>query len=249
MRDHWTMFAVHQGQLALRSFAYNITVERGQIVVLPPYRHGDHGPANKAAQVLATEVGFDIIPQVKNANPLARIGLPVTVACDHWDELQQYCARVEDCFQGYRRRGPQTFLTAPPWLGLLLTAYLEEGFARSLFRPARHGVVPQWLEVLEGKISNHKFRPQPRGLHRLSGFSRAYVDTNFKKHFGVTPRQHWHRCRLELAMEWLTSRPEMSLAEIATECGYSTQSLFNRHFRRLTGQTPGEFRRAHPAPT
>ena len=69
-----------------------------------------------------------------------------------------------------------------------------------------------------------------------------------RKHFGVTPRQYWHRCRLEVATEWLTSHPEMSMAEIAAECGYSTQSLFNRHFRRLTGQTPGQFRRAHPAP-
>ena len=243
-RDHWSFFAVHKGRLRLRAFAYDIVVAPGQMAILPPYRQANFGPAEGSSQVVATEVGFDVIPQLKGANPLMRLRLPVPIAGAGWSEMQQYCARLE-AHPPRHPRHPSSLLWAPHWLGLLLATYLEQGFAQSRFTPIRVGPVPQWVEALETMISTASATRNPRKLYLLSGFSRAHVDATFRKHFGTTPRQLWHRCRIELAMEWLSSHPEMSVGEIAEACGYSTQSLFNRHFRRLTGQTPGQFRRQH----
>ena len=35
---------------------------------------------------------------------------------------------------------------------------------------------------------------------------------------------------------------ELSLAEVALHAGFSDQSQFSRHFKRLVGVTPGQFR-------
>ena len=103
------------------------------------------------------------------------------------------------------------------------------------------------MQALADHLSNDCPNPElkPQALHRLSGFSRSYVNAMFRKYIGETPREYLHRCRVRLAMERLTGNPEVPLSEVAEICGYSTQSLFNRHFRRLTGMAPGQFRLTH----
>ena len=39
-------------------------------------------------------------------------------------------------------------------------------------------------------------------------------------------------------------RDDLSVAEVAQRLGFSDQSHFTRHFRRLTGSPPGQLRRA-----
>lgn len=46
----------------------------------------------------------------------------------------------------------------------------------------------------------------------------------------------------------LLAHTEFGLAQIALECGFGDQSYFSRVFRRRTGRTPGDYRRAHEAP-
>ena len=55
--------------------------------------------------------------------------------------------------------------------------------------------------------------------------------------------------RIEAAQTMLTSldHASMSIQQVAYEVGYSSLGPFNRAFRDLTGQTPSEFRAAHPA--
>jgi AraC-like DNA-binding protein len=44
------------------------------------------------------------------------------------------------------------------------------------------------------------------------------------------------------AKELLQARTDLSLAEVAAHSGFSDQSQFSNHFKRLTGITPGQFR-------
>jgi AraC family transcriptional regulator len=46
--------------------------------------------------------------------------------------------------------------------------------------------------------------------------------------------------RVERAKEFLQG--DLCLAEVATHDGYSVQSQFSHHFKRLVGVTPGQFR-------
>lgn len=52
--------------------------------------------------------------------------------------------------------------------------------------------------------------------------------------------------RHQLAVRFLTD-PRMGIAEVGFLLGFSDPSAFHRAFRRWTGQTPGDFRRANTA--
>ena len=50
------------------------------------------------------------------------------------------------------------------------------------------------------------------------------------------------RRRIERAKQLLQAGTDLSLAEVALRAGFSDQSQFSRHFKRLVGVTPGRFR-------
>ncbi|NDV94880.1 AraC family transcriptional regulator [Dysgonomonas sp. 521] len=66
----------------------------------------------------------------------------------------------------------------------------------------------------------------------------------FTKLKGETPHNFIRRCRVEKAARLIQSGQYLFLHEIAYECGFSTQSLFVRTFRKYYGISPHEFRKA-----
>ena len=75
---------------------------------------------------------------------------------------------------------------------------------------------------------------------RLSPFHLARV---FKQALGVSPHQYLIQQRVNSA-RWLLSAGsgERSLAELANAVGFADQSHLTRHFKRVLGVTPGQFR-------
>jgi AraC-like DNA-binding protein len=60
---------------------------------------------------------------------------------------------------------------------------------------------------------------------------------------GTTLRAVFDEVRLEVAIERLRL-PEVSIAQLAFELGFSDQTALSRAFRRWTGRSPAAFRRA-----
>jgi len=73
------------------------------------------------------------------------------------------------------------------------------------------------------------------------GYSRTHVFSLFHKHTGLTPADYLQRMRVKRAQQLLGST-DMSAREVAAECGFSSPSVFNTVFRRLTGTTPLSWR-------
>jgi AraC family transcriptional regulator len=59
---------------------------------------------------------------------------------------------------------------------------------------------------------------------------------------GLPPHQYVIDRRVERARLLLHAGTDLSLAEVALRAGFSDQSQFSRHFKRLVGVTPGQFR-------
>ncbi|MDI4654967.1 helix-turn-helix transcriptional regulator [Xanthobacter autotrophicus] len=72
--------------------------------------------------------------------------------------------------------------------------------------------------------------------------SRSYFIRAFRQATGTTPYQWLLARRVERARALLT-RSGLSLADVAIQCGFSDQSHMTRTFARLTGSTPGAWRR------
>jgi AraC family transcriptional regulator len=79
-------------------------------------------------------------------------------------------------------------------------------------------------------------------LSKECGMSASYFARAFRVSLGMTPHQWITRRRIERAKSLLTQTAE-SLAEISTLCGFVDQSHLGRHFLRLEGISPGQWRR------
>jgi AraC family transcriptional regulator len=76
----------------------------------------------------------------------------------------------------------------------------------------------------------------------IARLSPNYFAWQFKRATGLPPHQYVIARRVERAKQLLQGGTDLSLAEVALRAGFSDQSQFSRHFKRLVGVTPGQFR-------
>ena len=81
-----------------------------------------------------------------------------------------------------------------------------------------------------------------------AGLSLYHFARAFKMSAGTTPRAFVEQRRIERARQ-LIHQSHHSLADIAVEAGFGTQSRLTTRFKRRTGFTPGQYRRGRPRPT
>jgi AraC family transcriptional regulator len=79
-------------------------------------------------------------------------------------------------------------------------------------------------------------------LAQVVGLSTFHFARMFKLAVGVSPQRYVSRMRLEKAMAEIVSG-RSSLAQIALNARFSSQTSFTRAFSRATGMTPAEYRR------
>ncbi|MCJ8141214.1 AraC family transcriptional regulator [Falsirhodobacter halotolerans] len=73
--------------------------------------------------------------------------------------------------------------------------------------------------------------------HSPSAFSRA-----FKRHTGTTLVRYKNQLRVDLACQILLTQPDTKVSEVCYEVGFGNLSNFNRHFLKLKGMSPSQFR-------
>jgi AraC family transcriptional regulator len=95
------------------------------------------------------------------------------------------------------------------------------------------------VEYIEEHLDAGPTLEQMAAVAHLSPYHFA---RQFKAATGLPPHQHVIMRRVERSTRLLQSADENSLAEIAADAGFSDQSQFSRHFKRLVGVTPGQFR-------
>jgi AraC family transcriptional regulator len=108
----------------------------------------------------------------------------------------------------------------------------------------RDGTLPQGrlravVEFVEEHLDAGLTLEQMAAVARLSPYHFA---RQFKAATGLPPHQYLIARRVERAKQVLQGGHEFSLAEVAAQAGFSDQSQFSHHFKRLVGVTPGQFR-------
>src|SRR6202040_3492925 len=78
---------------------------------------------------------------------------------------------------------------------------------------------------------------------RECGLSVGHFSHAFRRTLGVAPHKWLAEQRVVLSKEKLR-RDELSLSDVAAECGFSDQSHLTRVFRQRVGASPGAWRRA-----
>ncbi|WP_186002111.1 AraC family transcriptional regulator [Corallococcus sp. Z5C101001] len=85
------------------------------------------------------------------------------------------------------------------------------------------------------------------GLAKLASMSRTLFAERFRALVGEAPLAYIARWRMHQAMV-LMRDPGKSLAEVARDVGYETESSFGKAFKRHVGMTPGTHRRGVSPP-
>jgi AraC family transcriptional regulator len=73
------------------------------------------------------------------------------------------------------------------------------------------------------------------------GMSHYYFCRLFKRSTGMTPYQYVIKCRIDRAKELLLFRQDCSIADVAFQVGFASQSQFTKHFKKWVGTTPKKF--------
>jgi AraC family transcriptional regulator len=109
----------------------------------------------------------------------------------------------------------------------------------------RDGALPRGrlravVEYIEGHLDTGPSLDQMATVARLSPYHFA---RQFKTATGLPPHQFVIARRVERAKHLLQTGSDYTLAEVASQAGFSDQSQFSQHFKRLVGVTPGQFRK------
>jgi AraC family transcriptional regulator len=80
------------------------------------------------------------------------------------------------------------------------------------------------------------------GIAKAAGVSTSRLNSEFKLTMALAPYQFVMNARVRRANTLLIST-DLPLAEIALQCGFSSQQHMTRMVRRITGRTPGAIRR------
>lgn len=86
---------------------------------------------------------------------------------------------------------------------------------------------------------NHQREISMAALARGIALSAWSFSRVFRQQIGVSPRRYLCEIRVRRAQELIESG--LPLAEIAAAVGFYDQSHLNRHFKRITGITPGRY--------
>ena len=79
-------------------------------------------------------------------------------------------------------------------------------------------------------------------LSQQLGVSQSHMRALFRAETGISLGQHLRRLRLQKAMGLLV-QSELSITQIAEQCGFDSIFSFSRSFRRFSGMMAKEYRK------
>lgn len=76
----------------------------------------------------------------------------------------------------------------------------------------------------------------------IANYSQFHFQKIFSEAVSETPKQYVIRLRLERAAHFIKIFPNLPISEIASGCGFSSDSVFSRAFKNYYGISPDKFR-------
>ena len=97
-------------------------------------------------------------------------------------------------------------------------------------------------EIMDFVDSHYQDDVKMENLEKACSISKEHLARIFRDYMGTTYKKHITKIRMYHAYKLLTNS-DLSLIEIAQECGFSDSRAFIASFRKIYGTTPGKYRR------
>ncbi|XID92653.1 AraC family transcriptional regulator [Paenibacillaceae bacterium WGS1546] len=230
---HWLHTVEGSGEFAVNGTTYRLQSNQG--IFLKP-----HVPHSYAPDPDGWSTWFMTFDGAL-ASPIASaLDIPFAVPIS-WDE---------DCplaisHEHYRERIGHSFDFAGIGGSLEVYAFLSrlKQYGRSSGQPSlskgHERLTPIYLLIEEN------YGDPDLGLGRMAdtlGVSPQYLNTLFRKSWGISPYQYLVRFRIQKSKELLIVDRSRTVRDIAAEVGFQDDSHFVHTFHKLSGMTPVQFR-------
>jgi AraC family transcriptional regulator len=105
-------------------------------------------------------------------------------------------------------------------------------------RPTFSPIIQQAIDYIHEHLNGDLSMAQ---IASSVNISPTYFASLFKKTTGISLHQYVISQRVERAKLLLSKNTDLTIANIASQVGFSSQSHLNYHYKRLTGMTPKQF--------
>ena len=99
-------------------------------------------------------------------------------------------------------------------------------------------------DVLQYVAETLQDQPTADDIAYKFSVSRSKLDRDFKRFTGGTLHDFVDNCRLNQSKSLLRSRLDLSIADVAKSSGFINEAYFFSYFKKHTGRTPAEYRKA-----
>lgn len=224
IHKNYEAICVLDGSTTVRIYETDIHLNRNEILLIPPY--------------------FVHTINVKNA--------AVWIAVFSEDYISEYAGAYGRCFfskfvtdektfsflkENLFYEGTPDLFTAKACLYLLCKNCIENA------KPVVTNLDIDFIGQLTDYISTHiRSGLTMKNTAAAMGFEYHYFSSLFHKYFMTSFTDFVNNYKFESACNLLRNE-EMSISDIAFECGFGSIRNFNRIFKALSGITPAEFRK------
>jgi AraC family transcriptional regulator len=216
----------------------------GSVIVIPassPTWWDWHGPCDSSQVQLDPQLLKRVAAEALDLDP-GRVTLPPVYDLSHPQVRAAMLALDTELQAG----GPGGRLLAESLSNVLAVQLLRHFSHPGAAEPSRGGVLAKHklsavLEYLHEHLDASLSLDDLAGVAHVSPYHFARL---FKNSTGLPPHQYVIAQRVERAKELLRDRDLLPLADVAVETGFSSQSHFTRHFKRLVGVTPQRFQKS-----
>lgn len=160
------------------------------------------------------------------------------------ERLQEPLYTRDPAFRRLARSLLREVAAADPASPLAIDEMLHALWSRLDSQPLRRrGLAPAWLLAVRERLHADYANPPRLGeLGQEAGVHPTHLAREFRRQFGCTVGTYLRRCRLDAARGLLCDS-DRSLADIALELGFASQSHFTRVFSAGAGISPAAYRR------
>lgn len=150
-----------------------------------------------------------------------------------FETLFQHLLKNDDCENDY--------FTSAKILELVYFLKRDEKHNKSIKTPLLKKETRSIQQIISYVKENYHEHLCLRKFGEITGYSPNHLQRIFTLVLGISPQKYLEKVRIDQA-KYLLSKKELSLADIAYVCGFSSQSYFSKIFKKYTLLSPYEFR-------
>ncbi|MFC4779275.1 AraC family transcriptional regulator [Paenibacillus sp. GCM10023252] len=142
--------------------------------------------------------------------------------------------------QHYRQPGLLHQMQCQILLLQILREAAQWGESHMAVHAADDHAMPKLVVIKNYLHEHYEQTVQIRDLEQVSGLSKNYILSLFRKHVGMSPMQYLTWIRINKARE-MAIQSNLSISQIAERVGYSDVHSFCRMYKKKTGQSISQF--------